>query len=634
VPDPAFREALQGAIRENAPAAADALTSIQLGAEERIDFDGLRVGARVVGRSDTFEAFVIEQLAARKLVRAFVLAMVARDVSFPVGWEQSIASEDAPVSAEVEVEAGDEPEFDDDDDDPVDVAKALAGSNIPNIGAFENKVRAFRCRVLINGMMSGSGFLVGPSTVMTAWHVIAPADDIAGARIEVALAGGEVIAAFIPVIPYSKCSDNERAGRLPKDDAEVQDLHDVAILTLTRPAGAALGVARLADSARIRPGNTILVAHFPGGRDLGLGIGAFRKLRRLTSRWGHTVRTLEGSSGAACFDASLHVAGIHQGRAPKQQRGRLVPVSRFPEEFLKRISEDEAPPALWSLDGTTEGQLVIGRQEFFLGFAAASRAVTRVRGIRVKRLDAAADETGIPFTFLMLQQLVVRSLDTRILRISFEALVADFADEVVSRAEKAGMPIPAIGPLDGVSADQSSPDAVASDRGRRVAMALEAMAARDGLRLWIFIEHPSVVFGEELRSAFDGFVDQGLRSINLRLVIAGFEAVNVPGLEFQTAAGAGEDGSPGLVVEYIDGFRRSDVETLLRRAAESFEVQIPEAVIGSRADDALTDIPNDNGVYSPWRAGTVIDALRPVLRKLAQRSPRGVKADGDGAPAK
>jgi V8-like Glu-specific endopeptidase len=626
VPD--IRAALEAAIRDHELAAADALMSIQLGAAtQRIDFEGLRVAAQLTGRAATFQAFVVEQIAALGLMRPFTVALAARGAALPDGWEAALAAQDKAGEAD---EAGEDEAAEGDGEDDESDAE-LRRSNLVDIGKFEDRARALRCRIFVNGNAGGSGFLVGPSTVMTAWHVIAPADGAANARIEVALADGQRIPAFLPIDIFSKCSASELASRLPANDDEVADLHDVAVLTLKRPAGAALGIARLADDPQLRSNDTAIVAHFPEGKDFGLGVGGFRKLRGLTSRWGHTAKTRAGSSGAACFDATYRVVGVHQGRLPASRRGRLVPVNRFPKTVLDRIARDEAPPALWSLDGTVEGALVVGRQAFFQGFAAASRASTRVRGIRIKRVDAAADLSGIPFSYLMLEQMVARAIDTRVLRISFESVVHDLADEIARRAADIGLDIGEIAAAGGVGASQSTPEAVAADRSRRAAAALDALAGTRGLRLWIFLEHPSVVFGDELRAAFEGFIDHALRAPNLRLVVAGYEAVSIPGLEFGSAAGLGDDGLPGLLVEYIEGFTQGDVEALIRGAAAAFGRELSQDLVSERAEEALDTIgPGTNGLYDAWRAGEVVEALRPALRRLAKKAAGGARRAGSG----
>lgn len=621
-----LRAALKVAVADNAYITADALESIQLGTlvEERLDLEGVRAAARYVRRQNDFEQFLLEQLDARGLTGPMMMALIARGVVFPEKWEAAVQTLPGPhsVAADVAPRAIDDTAaLADGQEDVPDDDEAFEAGQVQNLGEFEDRARAIRCRILVNGIFAGSGFLVGPSTVMTAWHVVSGVAAGQPPKIEVAFTDGQILRAIIPVSIYSECSARERQGELPRDDAEVATLHDVALLTLQLPAGATFGVARLSKSRPLRSADKIFVAHFPEGNDLGLGLGDVRKLRGLTHRLGHTARTREGSSGAGCFNTSFEIAGVHQGRASKPALGRLVPVERFPPEILAEIARDEAPPDLWSLDGTIEGKLVIGRREFFAAFAAASRADTRIRGMRIKRANAAADESGIPFSYEMLAQMVVRSVDTLAIRISFDTIVEDFADEVVRRAAEIALDVPPVAALAGVDIGDTSPGAVANDRGRRVATSLDAALAARGQRLWVFIEHPSAVFGEPLRAALDGFVDQALRLPNLRLAIAGYEAVSMPGLEFVSAATAGQNGPPGLIVEYIGSFRRIDVEDLFRKAARALGDNPGAEFVRRTVDEVLEGIAGINDTFATSTARDVTEGLRPPLRRIARAHP-------------
>jgi hypothetical protein len=213
-----------------------------------------------------------------------------------------------------------------------------------------------------------------------------------------------------------------------------------------------------------------------------------QRLGKITARWGYTSGTDQGSSGGACFDTRLRLLGIHQGRGPENS-GRLVPASRFLDKLRSIVASDVAPPAMWSLDGTPDGEFVIGRERFFQAFAAARRN-QQVRGIRIRRVNAAGDLSGLPFTFHMLEQLVARSPDLRLVRVSFETLTADIADEIARRAADAGFDVGPIISSPGVAEGQSAPEAVGADRGRRAAALINQEAEKRHIQLWIFIDHP------------------------------------------------------------------------------------------------------------------------------------------------
>ncbi|HKP77900.1 MAG TPA: serine protease, partial [Phenylobacterium sp.] len=262
---------------------------------------------------------------------------------------------------------------------------------------FFSRAEVFRCRVLADGAPTGSGILVGPSTVLTAWHVVAAAapdePQEPARRVQVEVAGGRRIEAAAPWRFESYCGSLEYQKRLPKTDAEVDNRHDLALLSLREPVGLHSGFATLPPQPYDYHGPAAMaVVHFPEGEDHGIGMGRLRKLPGLTARWGHDVQTAGGSSGGGCFDTRYQLIGVHQGRAGRG--GRLVPAVRFPAAVIQAIAEDEAPPTLWSLDGTLGTSLVVGRDMLFQAYAAARRD-GRARGLWVKRIDTVNDVSGL-----------------------------------------------------------------------------------------------------------------------------------------------------------------------------------------------------------------------------------------------
>ena len=113
-------------------------------------------------------------------------------------------------------------------------APIIGGHVAPVIAARSpEQPTSFRCRIIRGGHASGSGVLFGPSTVLTAWHVIAPATafqpDAAIENVEVLLAEGQRYAAIIAASPYSAC---EVSAQVPANDDAVADLHDMALMKL------------------------------------------------------------------------------------------------------------------------------------------------------------------------------------------------------------------------------------------------------------------------------------------------------------------------------------------------------------------------------------------------------------------
>jgi hypothetical protein len=267
----------------------------------------------------------------------------------------------------------------------------------------------------------------------------------------------------------------------------------------------------------------------------------------------------------------------------------MVPTSYYIDHLRPIVANDEAPPRMWSLDETPSGEFVIGRQGFFAAFAAARRN-PRVRGIRVKRARAAGDLSGLPFSHLMADRITARSPDMRLMRISFEALVPDVADEIARRTAAVGIPIGEIKPMQGVADGQSAPEAVGADRGREAALRIDRIAGMRGLQVWVFIDHPAIAFGDQQRSTLEAFIDQSINLENIRLIIAGYEAVPLPGQEFYAVPDPDAEGGRGLLTEILLGFQRSDVRAFLIEAAKAAGVTLTDDRLDGMADRAIADL--------------------------------------------
>lgn len=486
---------------------------------------------------------------------------------------------------------------------------------------FLGRAASFRCLVRVDGVIKGSGVLVGPSSVLTAWHVTAsarPADPPLQSAIEIVLTDGRVIPA-VQLAISSPCGDVEwppDTGRAPKSDDEVLDRHDVALLRLKQPAGIHLSFAALASPAYEYSGPAaVVLISYPEGEWRGVEFAKLKKLRNLTARWGYDVLgTRGGSSGGGCFDTSFTLAGIHQGRA--DGAGRLVPLKRFDGIVRKAVQDDETPMKLWSLDGTPEGDLVVGRDSFFSGYQAAMRGPSRVKGLWVRRVNLLNDVSGLPFSFELLEKLVARSPGTTAVRVTFDTMVKDLPTEIARRVSDGGIPTVAPEAAGGVGTNQSEPEAVIADRCRRLADALNEHARSLGVLLWLFFEHPSAAFGEELRWALSAFVDRAVRVDCLRIALAGFEAIQMPCAQFEAATDALSDGPPGLMIDYLVDVTREDVVNLIRFAAADLGTEISPERTKEWADEALKDLNPVNDYYDSTLRGQIASRLQPRIKQL------------------
>ena len=365
----------------------------------------------------------------------------------------------------------------------------------------------------------------------------------------------------------------------------------------------------------------MVLVSYPNGNFDGIEVAKIRRLKpKMVARWAYEVQAAQaGSSGGGCFNSGFRLAGVHQGRS--DLGGRLVPLRRFDALVRAAIEDDVAPEYLWSLDGTPDSSLVVGRDAFFSGYQATLRT-TRARGIWVRRVDLNNDVSGLPFSFDLLSKLVSRSVNARVIRVSFDAVVDDFAAEVARRATEAGIAVGVPVARDGVGVAQTQPEAVIADRCRVLAQELDAQARGLGLTLWIFFDHPAVAFGDEARWAVAAFVDQVLRLNNLRIALAGFEAIQMPCRQFENRFEAEGDGAPGLMLEFLTHVLRSDVTTLIEAAARDLHRTVSVERIAEWTDEALNGLSQVNDQYDSAQRRVIGERLQPLLQKLRDTEPQ------------
>lgn len=575
-------EAILQAIRDNAVDAAEALEAVQSTVEKPLTVAAIDALARLA-RRDPAE-FWLEQLHERNLLESFLGALRARGV----------------VLADDEVDAPADSPFD---------TEALR--------RFLARAQAFRCRIRKNGQAAGSGVLVGPSLVLTSWHVIAQGrpggPQEPPPKLSVMLADGRTFDAKTPAIFQSESGDAEFDGRAPLRDADVANRHDVALIELTRPAAAHLGHIALTAPARPNVRSRIVLVHFPEAEKV-IDFGKAGKIRNVTARRLHTVVTRGGSSGGACFDEHFDFIGVHQGQFGK--RGRFVPAELFVDAMRDIVSRDVAPPTLWSLDGTPTGPLVIGRDPFFRAIAAAGDPDGRVRGVRIKRMSPSAGTTGLSFSHDILQQLLIRrGPGHRLMRIPLDRVVDDVIADIRVRAAFVGLAVPD-GDEAGTAPGQA-PQTTIRSRAESLAAALEAAAAAADVTAWLFFDDPSVLLSEASFLTIESFVGAALTKPHLRLVIAGREADVLPGVEFAGPPASDGDRSPGLIVDVIGEFLRSDVRDLLALASLELTGQTDDAALDAWVKTALVGIDDTNGRFDASVIPEVVTGLRPALFVLA-----------------
>ncbi|WP_375412142.1 trypsin-like serine peptidase [uncultured Bradyrhizobium sp.] len=575
------------AIKNSPGEAAAALLAIQAGSAAPVSMDAIKAAADALHQPvETIAADEIERL---NLNEAFALALKARGVMIDI---ENVELKDTQF--------------------PPDLLRK-----------FLSRGEAFRCRIAVDRNVTGSGCLIGPSLVLTAWHVIATAPpgqtDPADHLIEVLLSDSTRRRAAAKPYYVSTSTGAEFLGDLPTKDDDFKGFNDVALIKLERPDGSRLGFASLpSPSPDIKSRSSIMLLHFPQGADLGFGFGKISKaFPKVTARWAHDVDADAGSSGGPCFNTRFALVGLHQGKFVAKRR--LVPVKLFADDIRQLVERDVAPPLLWSLDGTIQGPLVVGRDLFFEAVAAATRPASRVRGVRVKRRDVTQGSTGLAFSLEMLMQVLARNPGAhRTIRINFEPPYIDLIDDIRQRARAAGLDIPPVEAGAGARVGETTLEAAINDRSRNLAVQLNAASDSSGQLLWFLFDNPPVGLNDAERYTFEGFIGAALKQPRLRLALAGYETISTPGEEFVNAGMADTDGAPGVVVEYFGLFSRGDVEQLLKRACQDLGLTVDPAVITDRASQILLGLNSINGQYSAADLQTVGGRATQQLASLQQ----------------
>lgn len=589
-------------VMRGAPATVDdALKAVQRDDVDPIDLDAFNAAADVLGVGR--EQHCIDQLRGLGLLDAFVAALSARGIEADPDRARAVASQ-------------------------ADELAASGRFDREELWGFLGRAGMFRCRIEVDGQFAGTGCLVGPGLVLTAWHVVRREGP--GKKqdpeptVSVVLADRSTHA--VQSLKYaSECGDSEWSHQAPRADDEVKDRHDVALLALSTSAARHLGYAPFPEKApEVASKLEVYLLDFPAGEDKDFARGTVHKIRNVTSRLYHTVETAGGSSGGACFDDRYELLGLHQGidgaAEEGRKRGRLVPLRLFRDDVAKYISEDVAPRHVWSLDGETS-QLVIGRDVFVDAVAAAGDERTRVRGVRVKRRrPEEADEAGLGFSYRILSELLLRRGGAHsIVTVPLDEPLDDLVDDLRKRVVDGGLELDA-----SVASRPAGPPAAneagALDRAHRFAAAVDAAAAKAGRVIWFFIENPSLPLTETVRLQFEGFVAASLNLPRIRLVVTGLETVPLAGLEFSSAAAAAGEGSAGFVVEYIGTFERAQLLDCLELAAmELAGARDAPAVRDSHADAALYGHPHATGVYADSVLPEVVRHLQGYLGVLSAR---------------
>ncbi|PRY26126.1 trypsin-like peptidase [Aliiruegeria haliotis] len=503
------------------------------------------------------------------------------------------------------------------------------------LARFAARAKAFRCRIKVAGHVAGSGAFVSPRMVLTAEHVIAPFTDVVKdhdtrgeavdpadlPRVTILDSNGQEhlanVAWWLPVHP------EEHAGRPPPADAG-QTHCDVALLKVVKPVGRIHGCIPLPDPPIAWTGTRrFALVHYPDGAARGFCPGVVRRRGGGELRLLHNVDTEGGSSGGAGFDRDFGFLGLHQGRV--DQLRQLVPFELYAGDtaFRSVLGGDLAPKYLWSLDGDIDGQLVIGRANFFLGLGEIlEHPEGKLRGLWVRRLPGERT-TGLSFSFdilrafLALQEDPARPTPRHVCHQIPTAMGQTEMIDPIARALLGEDAADAARP--GVRAGETSKVAEERDRAERLVRALDTAAAEAGQIHWFFFEPPpdEGQLAETALIQIEHLVDWITLQKNLRIVLAGFEEYKFAPLLFQRIEDAAPARRPGLLSDPVGTFTREDVLVTLKGALADLTptADIDQPILEDLTDQVVHGLQEARpGAYRRDALATAVDRVRERVK--------------------
>lgn len=457
-------------------------------------------------------------------------------------------------------------------------------------------------RILIDGNFSGSGILIGPHLVLTAWHVVRALFDPAGPnrfqpktgannRITVEfddLSGvfDDRASSVNPVrIPahsqwcatFSECRPEELAGGLPQDLSQLEGFWDYAIIRLAKAPGlerrwASLDARAVVPVAKAK----IIVFQYPAGQPMRLDdnevvapdASAASAIPRC--RFLHRANTLGGSSGAPCFDRTFMLFGLHQGEWVKVPRNttvinRGVPIVRIKEHIQLSIRElpvpDPSETPVWKLSSTDLFAPVVGCDPF-------QSLVWKSAVAGTPRLIVTTGEPGTGKTFRILV-LSAMLPDSGHLKVALRAdalskLEATHLATLICRT--AGAVIPTF-----VSAAEYSSTVSTWIRDEVMRKTMDALEkVRSGRLVWITLAdlNHTEIQGENASAFLQALYEQTRVVDWVRILLDGMKG-----------------DLPGPILSIVERHRagyitREEIETYVRRAIAEFETPLDEAVSG------------------------------------------------------
>jgi len=258
--------------------------------------------------------------------------------------------------------------------------------------------RAIRqvCRIDIDGRAAGTGFLVRPDMVLTAYHVVEPLTRFedpqdpaskVGAKpesakrmriwfddIDVMRNGYRERLTGFSVDPHddwlkeaSPCHKLELIDLFPEDYCELAGKLDYALIRLKGIARPGLLPAEIRGAPKVKARDWISILQHPDGKALSIDRA---KVIGLCGEWRieHDVNSRPGTSGSPCFDRDFQVVALHQAGRGDEAKGKKNHNRAVPLATVHPLIASLPPPDPWlvpmaDLTEGDPGHPVIGRLE-------------------------------------------------------------------------------------------------------------------------------------------------------------------------------------------------------------------------------------------------------------------------------
>lgn len=271
-------------------------------------------------------------------------------------------------------------------------------------------------KIYVRGVFSGTGILIKPNLLLTAWHVIRslfhPAANgdyernlISPGDLEVEfddflslLERGQSlrpvktlrVQAYSGInntsderekwcVDFSPCHPDELRDETPNPLEGLAGFWDYAIIRLEKAPGLERRWAVFdARSMVPREADSIVIFQHPAGQPLKVSSGQIANISPPnpgvipTMRFLHRANTGGGSSGGPCFDKSFSLFGLHQGEWTNVETGvksnRGIPIKKIFENLVTKDiilpDLDASETFIWKLSSSQGNASVIGCDDF------------------------------------------------------------------------------------------------------------------------------------------------------------------------------------------------------------------------------------------------------------------------------